>query len=307
MIDLRLIETFIQAARRESFSGAAKALGVSPGAVSQNIKALEDRLATRLFTRTTRQVRLTPEGTRFLQRCAPAVEALADAATALQEDHAAFRGTLRITSTTAFGRAHVLPALCAFQAHHPDLTVELSLTDGFVDLVTEEFDLAIRAGVLPDSDHIARLLLPVTPMVCAAPAYLDRHGTPQTLDDLACHRLIGMRSNPSQRVFAWEFADPGDAGLQRMEIAPSIIVNDPAALAEAVAGGAGVAQLGSNLAMPLIHGGRALHLLPRSMIRSRGIYAVYPSKRYAPVKLTRFIEHLAADLADRADLLVPAA
>ncbi|MEM8958873.1 MAG: LysR family transcriptional regulator [Pseudomonadota bacterium] len=307
MLDLRLIETFIQAARRESFSGAAKALGVSPGAVSQNIKALEDRLATRLFTRTTRQVRLTPEGARFLQRCAPAVEALADAAAAVQEDRAAFRGTLRVTSTTAFGRSHVLPALCAFQALHPDLTVELSLSDGFVDLVTEEFDLAIRAGILPDSDHIARLLLPVTPMVCAAQAYLDARGIPETIRGLEAHRLIGMRSNPSQRVFAWEFADPVQPGLQRMEITPSVIVNDPAALAEAVAGGAGIAQLGSNLAMPLINGGRALHLLPATVVQSRGIYAVYPSKRYAPLKLTGFIEHLALDLADRADFLVPPA
>ncbi len=304
MIDLRLIETFIQAARRESFSDAAKALGVSPGAVSQNIKTLEERLSTRLFTRTTRQVKLTPEGQRFLQRCAPAVEALSDAATALQEDHAAFRGTLRVTSTTAFGRAHVLPALAKFQEMHPELTVELSLTDGFVDLVAEEFDLAIRAGILPDSDYIARLLLPVTPMVCASPEYLEKAGTPETIDALTQHRLIGMRSNPSQRVFAWEFADTKTQETRRFEIAPCIVVNDPEALAIAVADGAGVGQLGSNLALPLIAAGEAVHLFSEKTVQSRGIYAVYPTKRYAPLKLTGFIEHLTETLAHRPELVL---
>lgn len=303
MIDLRLIETFIQAARRESFSQAAKALGVSPGAVSQNIKALENRLSTRLFTRTTRQVKLTPEGQRFLQRCAPAVEALADAATELQQDRAAFRGTLRVTSTTAIGRAHVLPALISFQDMHRDLKIELSLTDGFVDLVAEEFDLAIRAGILPDSDYIARLLLPVTPMVCASAAYLERAGTPVEFHDLASHRLIGMRSNPSQRVFDWEFGSASGTDTQRMEISPAFVVNDPDALAHAVASGAGIAQLGSNLALPLISQGRAVHLFREQTVQSRGVYAVYPSKRYAPQKLTGFIQHLSDALSHRADLV----
>lgn len=304
MIDLLLIETFIQAARRESFSGAAKALGVSPGAVSQNIKTLEERLSTRLFTRTTRQVKLTPEGQRFLQRCAPAVEALSDAATALQEDHAAFRGTLRVTSTTAFGRAHVLPALARFQELHPELTVELSLTDGFVDLVAEEFDLAIRAVILPDSDYIARLLLPVTPMVCASPEYLQKTGTPETIDALTQHRLIGMRSNPSQRVFAWEFAETEAQETRRLEIAPCIVVNDPEALAIAVADGSGIGQLGSNLALPLIAAGKAVHLFSTETVQSRGIYAVYPTKRYAPLKLTGFIEYLTETLAHRPELVL---
>lgn len=303
MIDLRLIETFVQAARAESFSAAARALGVSPGAVSQNIKALEDRLEARLFARTTRQVKLTAEGQRFLDRCAPALEALSDAAGELREERAAFRGTLRVTSTTAFGRAHVLPALASFRALHPELTVELSLSDGFVDLVADGFDLAIRAGVLPDSDYIARLLLPVTPLLCAAPRYLDTRGVPSDLDALARHDLIGMRSNPSQRVFAWEFAGPGGA-TERRDIDPVLIVNDPEALALAAMAGAGIAQIGSNIALPHIRAGSLRHLLPERTVQSRGIHAVYPSKRYAPAKLTGFVEHLAGTLADRADLTV---
>lgn len=303
MIDLRLIETFIQAARRESFSAAAKALRVSPGAVSQNIKSLEEQLQTRLFTRTTRQVKLTPEGERFLQRCAPAVEALETAAKEIQQEREAFRGRLRITSTTAFGRDEILPLIASFQAEHPELEIELSLSDGFVDLVAEEFDLAIRGGILPDSDYIARLLVPVTPLVCASPDYLDRHGAPQSVEDLKGHRLIGMRSNPSQRVFAWEFTGSTSGDTRRVEIAPTAIMNDPASAARAAAVGMGITQVGSNVALPLIKAGKLSVLFPETAIQSRGLYAVYPSKRFAPKKLTAFVDHLVEAFAHRADLV----
>lgn len=303
MIDLRLIETFIQAARRESFSGAAKALRVSPGAVSQNIKSLEDQLQTRLFTRTTRQVKLTPEGQRFLQRCAPAVEALEAAAGAIQEEREAFQGRLRITSTTAFGRAEILPLIASFQAEHPDLDIELSLSDGFVDLVAEEFDLAIRGGVLPDSEYIARLLVPVTPLVCASPGYLDQHGRPKVTEDIPKHRLIGMRSNPSQRVFAWEFATKKTGETERVEIEPQTVLNDPESTARAAALGMGLAQVGSNVVLPLVQRGELEIVLRDRTVQTRGLYAVYPSKRYAPIKLRAFVDHLAAAFSERSDIV----
>ncbi len=303
MIDLRLIETFIQAARRESFSAAAKALRVSPGAVSQNIKSLEEQLQTRLFTRTTRQVKLTPEGQRFLQRCAPAVEALQTAASAIQEEREAFQGRLRITSTTAFGRAEILPLIASFQDEHPELEIELSLSDGFVDLVAEEYDLAIRGGILPDSDYIARLLIPVTPLVCASPGYLRKFGTPESETDLARHRLIGMRSNPSQRVFAWEFTDPGSPQPRRVEITPTSVMNDPESTARAASLGLGLAQVGSNVVLPRVASGELQIVFPEVAVQSRGLYAVYPSKRFAPKKLTAFVDHLVDGFSDRTDLI----
>ena len=305
MIDLRLIETFIQAARRESFSAAAKALRVSPGAVSQNIKSLEEQLQTRLFTRTTRQVKLTPEGQRFLQRCAPAVEALETAAASIQDEREALQGRLKITSTTAFGRAEILPLVAAFQEQHPDLEIELSLSDGFVDLVAEEFDLAIRGGILPDSDYIARLLIPVTPLVCAAPAYLEANGVPKSEQDLANHRLIGMRSNPSQRVFEWEFADPASTQPRRAAISPTSVMNDPESTARAAVLGMGIAQIGSNVVLPLVAKGKLDILFPDHAVQSRGLYAVYPSKRFAPKKLTAFVDYMVEAFSDRADLVFP--
>ena len=301
MLDLRLIATFIQAARLESFSAAAKALGVSPGAVSHNIKALEERLRTRLFQRTSRQVKLTPEGQRFLQRCGPAVEALTHAADDLAADRDAFRGTLRVSATTAFGRAHVLPLAAAFQKLHPELQIEMSLTDQFVDLVAEEFDLAIRGGILPENEYITRLILPVTPLVCGSPAYFAEHGKPKDLQALSSHRLIGMRSTSSRKVFAWEFA--GADSIERVDIAPVFVVDDPEGAALTAASGAGLAQVGSNIVLPMVSRGQLELALTDRAARTRGLYAVYPSRRFASTKLKAFIQFLAEALARRPDLV----
>lgn len=303
MADLRLIGAFLQAARHESFTGAAKALGISPAAVSQNIKSLEDQLGVRLFQRTTRQVRLTPEGQRYRARCAPAVEALDEAAQLLKADRDGLNGLLRVTSTTSFGRRHILPAIAEFQGLHPDLRVELALSDSFVDLVADGFDLAIRGGILPENEYVARLLLPVTMLVCASPNYLARHGRPERVQDLVRHRLVGMRSNPSHMVFAWEFGGVEGTGVERIEIAPRFIVNDPEGAALAASHGLGLAQAGSNIVLPLVREGRLSIVLEDRAVRLRGLYAVYPTKRFAPGRLTAFVQFLTERFADRSDLV----
>ncbi len=301
MIDLRLIDTFIQSARQGSFTAAAKVLGISPAAVSQNIRALEDGLQTRLFTRTTRQIKLTPEGARFLQRCAPAVEALAQAVDEVQEGRDALTGRLRITSTTQFGRRYLLPEIVAFQTAHPGLEIELHLSDSFVDLVANEFDLAIRIGVLPENEYIARLLVPITPLIVAAPSYLAEHGEPATLDHLAQHRLIGFRAVDSHRIFDWEIQGPD--GRRSIAVSPHLILNDPEAIGEAAAAGAGIAHVGTNVCLPLIREGRLVVLFPETAMSSRGVYAVWPTRRYVPAKSQAFIRHLTSAFSERADLV----
>jgi DNA-binding transcriptional LysR family regulator len=295
LTDLRLLQTFIQAARLSSFSAAARALRISPAAVSQNMKSLEDQIGTRLFTRTTRQVRLTPEGQRFLARCGPALGALEDAVRSAADEAERIEGVIRLTSTTAFGRSHVLPLIANFMAEHPQVRIEVELSDRFVDLVAEEFDFAIRAGNLPASEYVARLLLPVTPTVCAAPAYFAKYGKPQRIEDLARHRCIGMLSNPSQRVFAWEFKRGRQ--LVRHDVEPVLIVNDPEAAAVAAAAGIGLAQLGTNLCTPRLARGELAVALEAYEVQSRGIYAVYPTKRYTPARTKHLINFLAQSLA----------
>ena len=300
-MELRLIETFVEAARRQSFSAAARTLQISPGAVSQNVKSLEDRLGARLFTRTTRSVRLTPEGLRYFQRIEPAMQALGSAADALAEERDEMQGWVRISSTTAFGRREVIPLVDAYMREHPRVRVDLSLSDQFVDLVTEGFDFAVRGGVLPVNDYVSRLLLPITPLVVASPSYAKAVGLPERIEDIAAHRCVAMRSNPTQKVFAWEFKR-GKLPIQ-VDIDACFIVNDPEAAALAAAAGIGLAQVGSNVVLPMIEAGALVPALRRHAFASRGIYAVYPSRRYLPRRVSRLIEFMAQRLGKRADLV----
>ncbi|MFC5553122.1 LysR substrate-binding domain-containing protein [Methylobacterium iners] len=300
--DIRLVATFVEVARRLSFSGAARSLGLTPGSVSLNVRHLEEVLGVRLLTRTTRQVQLTPEGQLYLDRCAPALEALAEAEGAVRDERNALSGRLRVTSTTAFGRAHLLPVISDFMTAHPAVEVELSLSDRFVDLVAEGFDLAIRGGVLPVSDYVSRLILPVAMLTCASPAYAARHGMPGTPEDVDRHRLIGMRSNPSQEVFAWEFAKGGKEVLHK-RIEPTFVVNDPEGAALAAAASMGLAQVGSNIVLPKVATGSLVLALEEHTVRARGLYAVYPSRRFVPRRLTAFVNAAAEAFAQRADLV----
>jgi LysR family transcriptional regulator, regulator for bpeEF and oprC len=301
-MDLRLIETFVEAARRQSFSGAAKALEISPAAVSQNVKSLEDQLRARLFTRTTRSVKLTAEGARYFQRIEPALHALNSAAGALAEERDDMRGLVRVSSTTAFGRAEVLPLLKTFMHLNPGVTVDLSLADQFVDLVSEGFDFAVRGGVLPENDYISRLLLPVTMMVVASPDYAAEHGLPKRIEEIAAHKCVGMRSNPSQRVLTWEFKQ-GKLPL-KLDIEAYLVVNDPQAVALAAAHGLGLAQVGSNIALPLIRSGALITTLESYWITTRGLYAVYPTRRYLPKRVSGLINFLVESFSQRTDLTV---
>lgn len=247
-------------------------------------------------------MRLTPEGERYLARCAPALEALAEAEGAVREGQGALTGRLRVTSTTAFGRTHLLPVMAAFAAANPGLEMELSLSDRFVDLVAEGFDLAIRRGLLPVNDYISRLILPVAMLVCASPGYAERHGLPQVPEEIDAHRLVGMRSNPSEEIFAWEFARPG-GGILRRPISPNFVVNDPEGTVLAAAAGIGLAQVGSNIVLPKVARGQLVLALEDHAVRARGLYAVYPSRRLVPRRLTAFVAAVAEAFAQRPNLV----
>ena len=295
MLDPRLLSSFLQAARTGSFSEAGRNLHLSPAGISQNIKNLESQLGVRLFTRTTRQVRLTPEGQRFMARVGPAMAALDDAVRAVSDESERIEGRIRISSTTWFGRHRLVALVARFMAEHPKVEVEIDLSDRFVDLVAEEFDLAIRIGALPENEYVARLLLPLTPLLCAAPSYLTVHGVPATMDDLAQHRCIGMRSNTERRVFAWDFNVDGE--IVRHLPNAGLILNEAEAVAIAAEAGYGIAQVGSQLVEPRMAQGKLVVLMKAFTPKARGIYAVYPTRRYTPQRTKALIDFLAKHLS----------
>ncbi|MEM9278225.1 MAG: substrate binding domain-containing protein [Pseudomonadota bacterium] len=226
------------------------------------------------------------------------MEALDEAVELAGQEATQMAGRIRLTSTTAFGRSHILPEISKFMMRHPMISVDLELSDGFVDLVAGEFDFAVRAGILPENEYISKRLVRITPTVCATPEYFQKYGKPTTPQDIIRHRCIGMLSNPSRRVFEWEFADKNKAFAQPVE--PVFVANDPEAVVLAAVQGVGLAQVGTNLVEPYLNSGKLVTALSDYSVESRGIYLVYPSKRFVPTRVRALMDSISASLVSDA-------
>jgi DNA-binding transcriptional LysR family regulator len=184
------LDIFARVVTTGSMSAAARELSVSPPVVSKRIRALEERLGTRLLQRTTRQLALTESGKGFYERVVAILASVDEAEAWVSRRAATARGVLRVSAPTSFGRLHIAPHLVDFLRDYPDITIDLSLSDQFVDIVAEGFDIAVRIADLQDSSLVAKRLAPSHRVLCAAPAYLDAAGEPLALADLAKHKLL---------------------------------------------------------------------------------------------------------------------
>lgn len=205
---LEAMRVFDRVAERLSFSAAAADLGVPASTVSDAVKRLEKRLGVRLLERTTRRVRLTPDGEAYHRRC---IAILAD----IEDAEAAFRGakpkgTLRVDVQGTLARRFILPALPRFLADYPGLTIVMSETDRFIDLLAEGVDCVLRAGTIADTDLVARRVALLPEVTCAAPAYIARFGMPERWDRLGGHRMVGFRSSATGGVLPLEFMVEGE-------------------------------------------------------------------------------------------------
>jgi len=279
---------FVTVARKRSFTAAAAELDVSPSAVSQAMRQLEARLGVRLLHRTTRSVSLTEAGANYLERVAPAVGDLADAAEALAQYRDRPSGTLRInTSRVAYAMVlrQVVPV---FAAEHPEVTLEFAIDDGFSDIVATGFDAGIRLGENVQRDMVAQPLgRELEVAVAAAPAYLAAHGTPRTLEDLARHNCLRFRYVTSGAVFRWEFMD--DGRLVELAIPGSLIANDPWVAIAAALDGVGLAYSFTGLMQPYFEQGSLVRVLAPYSPRFPGFHLYYSSRRQVPPKLRAFI------------------
>jgi DNA-binding transcriptional LysR family regulator len=204
----RTVELFVAAVEAGNFSRAASRLGLTPAAVSRAIGRLEAELGLRLFRRTTRQMRLTSEGQLYFERCRQALGLIEQAERELTERQETPRGLVRLSVPTTYGHSRALPALARLLDSHPDVSLEIDVSNRNVDFVTEGYDLAIRAGELADSELVAHRLEEATLGVFASPDYLARRGTPRSADDFARHILIGFVRPSSGRIMPWLFRRP---------------------------------------------------------------------------------------------------
>ena len=281
------LDIFARVVSSGSMSTAGRALGLSPAVISKRIKRLEDRLGTRLLQRTTRQISLTGAGQGFYERVLSVLAGLEDAEAFVSGRSARIQGTLKVSAPTSFGRMHIAPHLKPFLDAHPDLTLNLVLTDEFTDIVGGGFDLAIRIAELGDSSLVARRLAPVRRVLCAAPAYLASYGTPEDVEALKHHTCLRPHNND-----AWRLEGPGGAVLYRPE--GRLVTNSSEVIREAVIAGFGIALRSTWDVGQELKDGRLVRVLP-SYEGSRNVTlsAVYPSRQFLPAKVRLLIDYLA--------------
>jgi DNA-binding transcriptional LysR family regulator len=281
------MEVFTRVVQEGGFSAAARSLDLTPSAVSKLIARLETRLGARLLVRTTRALTLTEEGEAYHHAALRILQDLNDADQAAAGG--AVRGRLRVNATIPFGTMFVAPAMPAFVARNPHLVVDLSFTDGIVDLVAEKTDVAIRMGNLPDSGLIARKLGQSRRVVCASPAYLERKGRPEHPADLELHDCLTFnfrRARPS-----WPFRKDGRDVEQ--PVTGTLVVNNGETMKQMVLIGSGIARLGLFHVADDIAAGRLVPLLeefnPGDL---EMIHAIYVGGGPVPPRVRAFIEHM---------------
>ena len=285
--DLEGWAIFATVAEQRSFSGAARALGVSKATVSKAITRLETRLGTRLFHRTSRKLTLTENGREAAER---ARRLLADAQAAedcARETASAPSGLVRVTAPTTFGLLHVAPAIATFLAEYPAISVELKLTDLRSDLVAEGIDVAVRIGDLPDSSLRAQRVGDVAMRTVAAPSYLDRNGTPAHPNELLQHRCLIYTNAPG-----WQFRDPGGNPLTLHPSGP-LLSDSGEAILPALLGGLGIAWLPGFFADAPLAEGRLHAILTDWQAAPIGVHLVTPPGGLRPQRVERLIAHLA--------------
>lgn len=282
------LEAFAAVADHHGFTAGARALGRTTSGVSKQIRALEERLGVRLLNRTTRRVSLTEMGTLFRERVQGVLHDLADAEVAVRQLQEEARGTLRIGAPMDFGRLALSDALAGFAARHPGLRLEVELTDRFVDVVEEGFDLVVRIANLPDSSLVARRLGPCRRLLCAAPSYLDVHGRPARPTDLERgHALVGYAYERGRR---WSFRSQD--GERSVYVEPRHRANNGEMIRSLLVEGLGIALLPTFLVGDDLRAGRLEALLPDLLDMDTAIWAVTPHRKLLATKVRLLIDHL---------------
>lgn len=283
--DLRV---FVRVMDRGSFSSAAKYLGLTPSAVSKLVSRLEDRLGVRLLERSTRRLALTPEGETFLARARRIVADIDEAEAEVMQARGAPRGKLRINSGTAFGLHQLAPALADFLARYPDIDLELSITDRLVDLIEEQADIAVRSGHIPEGPFVQRKIAELQRVICAAPSYLKRHGTPHTAADLKNHDCVLVAGPGLNR---WPFTTR--AGIDVVEVRPRVMTDDAEAALRLAIEGAGIIRLSDVIVGGPLRDGQLIALLTASHhVEPFPLAAIYPAGRQRLPRVAVFIEFL---------------
>ncbi|MBV8192905.1 MAG: LysR family transcriptional regulator [Alphaproteobacteria bacterium] len=272
-----------------SFAGAAPHLGMSPEMVGNHVKALEAHLGVRLLNRTTRRMRVTEAGAAYHARCAQILSDIEEAEAEAGAQQVAPSGILRIAGPMTFGELHLGSAIAAYMDRHPAVKVDVFLSDRYVNLIDEGFDLAIRIGEPPDSSLISRRVASASLVLCASPDYLVRNGAPQKPADLSQHACLVYADLRSPRT--WRFSD-AKGHTETVQINGPFSTNNPQLLLSLAAAGHGVLLWPSFAVGAEILSGRLVPLLTQWRTRELTIWALYPHRQLLSPKVRSFVDFL---------------
>ncbi|ALI05145.1 LysR family transcriptional regulator [Pseudomonas sp. FW306-02-F02-AA] len=285
---LTSMSAFVMAAESGSYARAAERLGMSPQMVAKHVAALEHRLGARLLNRTTRRQSLTELGSAYYERCKHIVSEAQAADSLAQIMNDTPRGKLKISAPVTFGSYSLMPFMTDFLRQHPEVEIDLHLTDRFVDLVEEGYEVAFRIGPLANSSLTARPLAPYRLVACAAPSYLMERGTPQTPADLENHECLGYAywSRPADRE--WQFCK--GSTVHKVQVTSRLQVNESKALLSAALDGFGIVLGPEDFLQPALQSGELVRLLTDFEAPSRHMHLLYTANRQRTAKLRRFID-----------------
>ena len=289
------IETFVRVVEAGGFRAAGERQGLTASAVSKRVRSLEERLGARLLNRTTRRVAATDVGRALYERARVLLADLEEAEAEVAELQAEPRGLLRVGAPMDFARRHLAEPLAAFAAAHPAVRLEVELTDRFVDVVGEGFDVVVRIGSLPDSSLVARRLAPCRRVLVASPVYLSERGVPAEPSDLAGHQRVGYAL---EAAAGWRLREAGSgSGGSATWLPPERHRADNGEMVRAlVRAGGGVALLPTFLVGDDLADGSLVELLPGRLDADLTIHALTPHRRFLSAKVRLLLEHLRAAL-----------
>jgi DNA-binding transcriptional LysR family regulator len=290
MENLPSMAIFAHVVETKSFSAAARRLNMSKSQVSKHVTQLEKSLGARLLNRTTRAMSLTDAGAVLYEYCAHIVEELDAAKRQLSQLRSEPRGLLNISSSVAFGSLHIVPFLPEFLSLYPAVKVSMTLTDRFVDLAEEGYDVTIRITQKPAENLVARRLARASHTICATPEYFARHGTPQMPADLERHNCLTYTSTSSNSLEPWRLQGP--EGEIPVHASGNLKLDNAAAMSRAVLSGLGIALLPTFIISQDLQAGRLQSVLSGYSPLERSVYAIYLPNRHLPSKVRAFIDYL---------------
>jgi DNA-binding transcriptional LysR family regulator len=287
---IRTLQFFIATCDLGSFSNAAKQHETDPSTISKAISRLEIELGFSLLQRSTRQLRLTDAGIRYLKVSREILDTLNLCESQLRQDKNNPEGTLRISVPISYGRLYVRPMLKAFHLKYPQISVELLYDDAYVDIIKHKIDVAIRSGTLEDNRLIAKKLSPMDFLMCASPAYIKKHGYPRNETEFSKHKWIRFRFKQSGLLMPTLHIVKGK--VQESDPDRSFVVDDGEALAELCSDGLGIAQMPHFVAKKWLQKNKIKPLFKAYRPDNFGVYALYLDRTYMPAKVSVFLEFL---------------